>query len=249
MISNNFINGLKNLLFNIEESKKEREYILSRISLESINEFSFGYLPDPSNFSLLFSFINKKDIIDTKVFYDKFIKELPPRIEKGSILKNYTLTVPYYDLYNNPVALVGRTLLDYNALEIPKYKNTSFQKTKHLFGLNKSKYEILKNDKVFIVEGQLDMIKMWEKGIKNVVAVGSSSLTSYQLGLILRLTKNACLTFDNDVAGTEGALRAQEKFISSGANFTRATFPNGYKDPFEFFESNSKEDFLEFNKL
>ena len=152
--------------------------------------------------------------------------------------------MPYRDLYGRVVAIVGRSLLndkEREAIGVPKYKNTVFTKGSHLFGLNDARNSIIKEDKAYVVEGQFDMIKAFEKGITNVVAVGNSNITGYQLGLLRRYTNNIVLLFDTDEAGRMGADKAMGKF-KQYANLRDVCLPAGYKDFDEFLGENGIEE-------
>jgi DNA primase len=129
---------------------------------------------------------------------------------------------------------------------IVKYLNTPFAKGCHLFGLFEAKAHILQDNFAVVVEGQFDVIKAWEKGICNVVATGSSSLTAYQLSLLARYTDRIVLLFDNDDAGDQGRHVAQVKLggiLNNLKLMTNRYLPDGYKDLFDFLEGgNSKKD-------
>jgi DNA primase len=82
---------------------------------------------------------------------------------------------------------------------------------------------------VFLVEGQIDVIKAKEKGFDNILGIGSASLSIHQLSLITRYTSNIFLLLDSDEAGQKGRKRIIDKF-SKYANIQNFYLPNGYKD-------------------
>ena len=146
--------------------------------------------------------------------------------------------MPYKDLYGKTIGIVGRTILSdevRKTREIPKYRNTIFDKGKNLFGMYLAKNEIVRKDCVFVCEGQLDCAKAYERGFYNVIALGSSNLTFDQLALILRYTKNIVLLLDNDEAGIIGMDKAEKQF-GSFASIKRGKLPSGYKDLYELAE-------------
>jgi len=99
-----------------------------------------------------------------------------------------------------------------------KYLNspetTIFQKRKHLYGLYQAKDSIIKSDSVLLVEGNLDLIKLWHHGFTNVVASLGTALTEEQVKLLSRYTKNIYVLYDSDNAGKEAAARAINIFIA-----------------------------------
>ena len=103
------------------------------------------------------------------------------------------------------------------------------KKGNFLFGLYESKQAILDADLVYVVEGQFDAIKAWERGIKNVVALGTSSMSVYQFSVITRYTNNIILLLDNDEGGQKGRSLITKKF-GNLANIQNWYIPKDYKD-------------------
>lgn len=187
------------LLLNLKGIDKVREYAFGRISKDCVKKFHVGYFPE--NISDLFKYIDRNVLFELGLAFDN-------NIGIYSFFKNHNLIFPYYDLYNNIIAIVGRTLNDdefckeYN---IEKYKNTKFEKSFNLFGINLAKDKICETDNVLLVEGQIDCITCHKFGIENVVAVGTSHLSWYQsLSLLNRFTDNIYVAFDNDTGGETG---------------------------------------------
>jgi DNA primase catalytic core len=173
---------------------------------------------------------------ESKVFKNNKVAKQLGRIVKP-VLKDHNLIMPYKDAYGNVIALVGRTVAEnYQDLGIPKYKNTSFEKGHHLFGLSEAKREMMKQDFVYVVEGQFDCIKAHERGLTNTVALGSSSMTLYQLSIICRYTKNIQLLLDNDEAGEKGRFQILKKY-KHYADFLNLYIPPQYKDLDEYLSS------------
>lgn len=153
-------------------------------------------------------------------------------------LKDHNLILPYKNVYGDIVAVVGRTILDnYQEHHIPKYKNTNFKKANNLFGLFEAKETILKEDCVYIVEGQFDCIKAHDKWQSNVVALGSSNMSLYQVALLCRYTKNIFLLLDNDEAGRKGRELIHKKF-NNLAKIKDIYVPGPFKDLDEYLSDN-----------
>lgn len=109
---------------------------------------------------------------------------------------------PIFDLYSNLVAISARPIKD--GVE-PKYLNSTceegYQKGSHLYGLNVTYPYILESKEVVVVEGNFDLLSLYQSGIKNVVALLGSSLSVKQLCLAARFAQTYVLAFDGDEAG------------------------------------------------
>ena len=126
-----------------------------------------------------------------------------------------------------------------------KYLNSPesdvYHKSKILYGIYFAKQAIAKEDNCFLVEGYTDVIQLNQKGIKNVVSSSGTALTSEQIRLINRLTKNITVLFDGDAAGIRASVRGVDLILEQGMNVKVCTFPNG-DDPDSFAKRNSTED-------
>ena len=108
-----------------------------------------------------------------------------------------------------------------------------YNKSKILYGLHNSKNEIVKNDNCYIVEGYTDVIRFHQKGIKNVVSSSGTALTTGQINIIRRLTKNITMLFDSDNAGVNATIRSIDMILSEGMNVNVCLFPEN-EDPDSF---------------
>ena len=241
----NIVSSCRYLLNNSPDAEECLVYLDNRLSKEVQEQFSFGYFPGANNIGLLTNTIDDNILKNLGLMYTKEIRDShSPRSINFYFFENHPLVLPYRDVYGNIVALVGRTLLtdeERETTSISKYKNTHFTKGHHVFGLYEAKEHILKSGFVYVVEGQFDVIKAFERGLKNIVALGNSNMTSYQLSLICRYTKNIVLLLDNDDAGEIGRKRAIMKY-NSLANITADMYlPMGYKDIDEYLKSHDVE--------
>jgi DNA primase len=91
------------------------------------------------------------------------------------------------------------------------------------------------------VEGSTDVIQLYQAGIHNVVSSSGTALTSDQIRLVNRLTKNITVLFDGDAAGLRASLRGVDLILEQGMNVKICTFPEG-EDPDSFARSNSLEE-------
>ena len=123
-----------------------------------------------------------------------------------------------------------------------KYLNSPesdiYHKSKILYGIYQAKKEIAKQDNCFLVEGYTDVISFHQSRIENVVASSGTALTSDQIRLINRLTKNITVLFDGDAAGIRASIRGIDLILEQGMNVKVVQFPDG-EDPDSFAKANS----------
>jgi DNA primase len=242
----NIINSCRYLLNNYPAAQPVLEYLNTRLNSDSQEKFQFGYFPGPEDLVALTSLVSEEDLIDYKLLFTRTITDsLYPRIIKSGYFDDYPLIMPIKDLYGNPIALVGRTIIDEEVRKekkISKYKYTmDFTKTNNVFGLYENKNSIIQNDLVYVVEGQIDVIKAMERNFNNIVGIGGSSMSSYQFSLITRYTDNIFLLLDNDDAGEKGRKNIIERF-GKYANISNLYLPDAYKDIDEYFRANPADE-------
>ncbi|MCL1810317.1 MAG: toprim domain-containing protein, partial [Clostridiales bacterium] len=138
----------------------------------------------------------------------------------------------------------GRALGDAD----PKYLNSPesavFLKKNNLFGLNLTRQEIGKENRAILVEGYMDVISLYQYGVRNVSATLGTALTENQAKLLKRYTPNVTLSYDADAAGRAAALRGIDILRGEGLKVKVLTVPSG-KDPDDFVKQHGKQEFLE----
>ncbi|MDA0326654.1 MAG: DNA primase [Bacteroidetes bacterium] len=132
-----------------------------------------------------------------------------------------------------------------------KYLNSPesdiYHKSKVLYGIYYAKQTIAKEDNCFLVEGYTDVIQFYQIGVKNVVSSSGTALTSDQIRLVNRLTKNITVLFDGDAAGIRASLRGIDLILEQGMNVKVCTFPEG-EDPDSFAKQNTLEELQKYLK-
>ncbi len=115
--------------------------------------------------------------------------------------------------------------------DAPKYLNSPetplFQKSKILYGFDRAKQVMRKNNCAVLVEGQVDLIMSHQAGWGNTVAVSGTAFTAEHAGLIRRMTDNLLIALDADAAGIKAAGRAARAALASGLNVKVARLPSG----------------------
>jgi DNA primase len=144
---------------------------------------------------------------------------------------------PILDASGRHVAFGGRALGDAE----PKYLNSPetpvFSKSRTLYALGWCKNDIRKADRVFVVEGYMDAIRLMIAGVNTVVAPLGTALTESQSEMVVRYTRNVYLLYDSDQAGLKATFRAGDELLRRGCAVRVITLPNG-EDPDTFVRAN-----------
>ncbi|NRB84246.1 MAG: DNA primase [Winogradskyella sp.] len=150
---------------------------------------------------------------------------------------------PIHSMSGRVLGFGGRILT--NDKKAAKYLNSPeseiYHKSKVLYGLYFAKQTIAKEDNCYLVEGYTDVIQFYQTGVKNVVSSSGTALTSEQIRLINRLTKNITVLFDGDAAGIRASIRGIDLILEQGMNVKVCSFPDG-EDPDSFAKSNTLEE-------
>ncbi|MBW3594696.1 MAG: DNA primase [Actinobacteria bacterium] len=165
----------------------------------------------------------------------------------GSLYDSFRqrITFPTWDVQNQIVAFGARALGD----QQPKYLNTSetpvFSKSRFMYGLNRAKSSIARDNPAVVVEGYTDVIALHEAGIAEVVATNGTALGESHLTLLRKFTDRVILVFDADEAGSNAAMRGfgdvkDPLFRQVGLDILVATVPSG-RDPADLVREDGAE--------
>lgn len=227
-----------------EKSSKGLDYLRERgLTGNTISDFRLGYTGGAGKL-LLQTFRHKK--FDMDLVVKAGLIAVNDRSEHYDYFRNRVI-FPYYDLSGRIIGFSGRLINgDTNA---PKYINTpetaAFHKGKALFGLHQAKAAVAREDECFVVEGPMDVISFHQAGLTNTVCSSGTALTTDQLKLISRFTKNVTLVFDGDPAGEKAVERAIEIVLKEGLNLWIITLRAG-EDPDTFARKNSSEQLIQY---
>ena len=219
----------QDVLMNTEEGKaiaytyfKERGF-----TNDTIKKFQLGYSPNTwdaltkealgKGYKLEFLEKTGLTIVGEDKQFDRF---------KGRVM------FPIHSMSGRILGFGGRTLS--SDKKTAKYVNSPesdiYHKSKILYGIYQAKKEIAKQDNCFLVEGYTDVVSLHQSGIENVVASSGTSLTTEQIRLIARFTKNITILYDGDPAGIKASLRGIDMILEEGLNVKIVLFPDGH-DP------------------
>jgi len=228
-------------------------YFLERGYREDIiKKFDLGYSPEAWN--------GLTDRAQEEGFSKEYLVDIGLAIEKEdkSIYDRFRGRVifPIHNLTGRVIGFGGRTLKTEKT--VPKYVNSPeseiYHKSNVLYGLHLAKKAIMDHDVCYLVEGYADVLSCHQAGVENVVSSSGTSLTSGQIKLISRYTKQVVILYDGDAAGIKASLRGTDMLLEEGLNVKVLLFPDG-NDPdsyiqkfgvsaFHEYLKNNQEDFV-----
>jgi len=139
---------------------------------------------------------------------------------------------PFFDLSGNIIGFTGREIekKENQAKYLNSTNSIIFNKSKILFGLFQAKKDIVSNNFVYLVEGNIDVVSLHQKGIRNVVASSGTALSIDQANLLFRFTNNLIIIYDGDSAGIKATFSAIDLLFEKGF-FVRAVVLDKDTDP------------------
>ncbi len=156
---------------------------------------------------------------------------------------------PWLNVSGKVVAFGGRVLDSRTKGVAQKYVNSPdsdiYHKERELYGIFQAKKAIVKEDRVFMVEGYTDVIAMHQAGIENVVANSGTALSVYQIKMLRRFTNNITLLYDGDEAGIHAAMRGTDMLLQEGMNVKVLLLPDG-DDPDSFARKHSTDELKQY---
>ena len=208
-------------------SKTAQEYIKKRkLDNRTLKAFLIGYA---GNFNELYLLLKQKGYTEEEMLASSLVK----RTENGGYMDSFRkrLMFPIQDVRERVIAFGGRVLDDSKPKYINSPENIVYSKGRNLFGLNVAK----KHDtrKIIIVEGYMDAISLYQRGITNVVASLGTAMTEAQGRLLRRYSEQVILGYDADGAGQAAILRGMEILQNLGCDI-RVLQIEGAKDPDEY---------------
>ena len=221
-----------------------REYLSGRgVTAEAIKTFRLGYAPD--NFNALRERLTPMADAETlrasglfsakegeARLYDRFRKRVmfPIANESGRV-----------------IAFTARTLAQGDQAgekSGPKYLNSPetplYSKQQVLFNLDKAKSAMRSMEFALLVEGQMDCISVYMRGIQNVIATSGTAFSEHQVNLLRRHTTNVIVNFDPDTAGANAAEKSIGLLTEEGFTIKVVTLEDGL-DPDRFIRERGVE--------
>ncbi|MFN3550809.1 MAG: DNA primase [Endomicrobiia bacterium] len=229
-----------NILLKEKVASEARNYLVSRgVKVETIERFKIGFAPE-GNF-IVKNYKNIKELkdFDLSTLYKAGVINFKSQenLEKTNGINKYEhpydyfrnrIMFPIFNLSGKVVSFGGRIIGKQKFLgsdgEIPTYLNgpqsVVFNKSSVLYGLYQAKDYIVKEKSIIFVEGYMDVIVLFQEGIKNVVAPLGTALTEQHIKVCKRLldisNSEIFLMFDPDEAGVDATVKASSVVFSNG---------------------------------
>ncbi len=234
---------LKSIFETDEGLSVARSYFAGRgLTDATIRKFGLGYCPgrgDVMTQAALKAGYKEKYLVDTGLtikretggYYDRFC---------GRAM------FPIHTISGRITAFSGRALsADNKAKYVNSPESPVYSKSNNLYGIYFAKSAIAKENHCILVEGNIDVVQMHQKGIENVVAPLGTALTVEQVRMIARFTNNITLLFDGDNAGVKAAIKGVDLVLKEGLNVRVVVLPEG-EDPDSYARSHTAEQVLEY---
>ena len=208
-------------------AKAAQEYVKTRkLNNTTLKSFLIGY---SGTYNELYKHLKQKGFGDEEILASSLVN----KNDRGQFIDRFRnrLIIPIMDIRGKVIAFGGRVL----DKSLPKYinspENIVYSKGRNLFGLNIAKKGNL--DKIVIVEGYMDAISLYQRGITNVVASLGTALTEAQGRLLRKYAGQVIISYDSDAAGQAATLRGLEILKNLGCDVRILQMDDG-KDPDEY---------------
>lgn len=230
------------LLQKSQSGKNALDYLKNRGILDSvINDYYLGFAPD--------GWDNLKSYLLKKGFSEKTAEKaglIIPRKSGSGFYDRFRSRVifPISDLRGEVIGFGGRILGEGN----PKYLNSPetpvYNKSRSLYGLKQAALHCRKENRVYIVEGYIDVIALYKAGIKNCVASLGTALTQSHVRMLKGYAEKMVLVYDGDEAGIKAAVRSVDIFANEEVDVSILVLPEGM-DPDDYINKNGGDKFRE----
>ncbi len=214
-------------------AEKARSYLKERgLKKETVLEFEMGLAPNSND--ALSRFLLSKGFKMSEIERAGLVF----KTNNGTYWDRFRdrIMFPIWNSFGKVVGFTGRIMPGSPEAETSgKYVNSPetpiFNKSRILYGFNKSKNIIREMNLAVLVEGQMDLIMLYQDGLKNTFASSGTSLTKDHLDVLKKITQNIIIFYDNDEAGKIATERANEMALSE--DFSVKIFNVGMLKEFE----------------
>ena len=216
-----------------DNGKKVLEYLKERgLKEDTIKYWKLGY--SQNSWDDVLNFLKEKKYREDEIFSAGISKKKENSSHYYNRFRN-RIMFPIFDISGNTIAFTSRVNpYSQDDEKMAKYINSPetevYYKSKVLYGIDRAKMDIKKQDFAIVVEGQTDVIMSHQEGFSNTIASSGTALGSEQLKIIKRYTNNLYLAFDMDKAGQMAADRGIKEALEEEMNIKIILLPEG-KDP------------------
>lgn len=223
----------------LSRNQEVLKYLMNRgLTEKTIKDWQLGYAPD--GWEKLLSFFRSKKYFDLDLEKIGLIK----KGERGKFYDRFRnrIMFPIFDSSGRPIGFSGRIFKgqETDAKYLNSPETVLFDKSRILYGFDRAKGSIRKNDFSILVEGQMDLILSHQAGYKNTVASSGTALTQEQLEKIARISEKMVIAYDSDRAGFKASEKAWQMALALGMDVKIAPIPSGL-DPADILKENDKQ--------
>ena len=215
-----------------------REYLASRdVTRPAAERFGLGFAP--RDVGAMRAHLNGLGYDDARLLAAGLLVKREESEEPRPRFRD-RLMFPIHDVGGHLVGFGGRLL----GPGEPKYLNSSdseiFQKGKLLYNLQNARNPIRRDERVILVEGYFDALRLVVAGIECVVAPMGTALTEQQADLLAKYSRHVFLLYDSDAPGQKATFRAADVLLAKGLEVRVVTLPDG-EDPDTFVRQHGRE--------
>ena len=229
------------------EGAVAREYLAGRgLDAKGIKEFRIGYAPD--GFNGLRDYLGKQADVETLRASGLFSQKEHEDGTMGPLYDRFRkrVTFPIANEGGRVIAFTARTL-ETGEKAGAKYINSPetplYTKGQVLFNLDKAKGAIRTAGFALLVEGQMDCISVYLRGIQNVIATSGTAFTEMQVNTLKRHTTQLAVNFDPDAAGANAAEKSISLLTEEGFDLKIVTLEDGL-DPDRYIRERGLEAYV-----
>lgn len=209
-------------------AKLAQDYVKKRkLDNNTLKTFQIGY---STNYDELYQKLKQEGFTDEEILASSLVG----KSAKGQFYDKFKtrLMFPIKDVQDRVIAFGGRVLDDSKPKYINSPENIVYSKGRNLFGLNVAKKS--GKDKIIMVEGYMDAISLYQRGITNVVASLGTALTEGQGRLLRKYASQVIIGYDSDGAGQAATMRGMEILQNLGCDIRILQLDGDAKDPDEY---------------
>jgi len=204
----------------------------------TVKNWQLGYAPN--QWQALLDFLKNQGYPDEEIVKAGLVVKKEKKDEYYDRFRD-RIIFPIHDLNGLVIGFTSRENPEQPDSRMGKYINTPntliYDKSQVIYGLDKAKLDIRKNNLCILVEGQMDVLMAHQAGSENVVASSGTALTEQQLRIIKRYTENLATAFDMDLAGQTATKRGIDLALQFGFNTKIISLPKE-QDPADCLQKN-----------
>jgi len=228
----------RHMLWDDEGGQVAREYLASRgVDRATADRFGIGYAP--SAIGLTRSHLQTLGFDDQRQIEAGLLSQPEEGREPRPRFRG-RLIFPIFDGTGHTVGFGGRLLGPGDVKYVNSPESSIFAKRRLLYGLNWAKFAIRRDERLIVVEGYFDVVRLMAAGIESVVAPLGTALTAEQAELIARYTTQAVLIYDSDRAGLRATFRSADELLRRTVAVRVVTLPDG-EDPDTYVRTHGRE--------